>query len=248
MVSYSWESFGNSYLTTFIVVYDQDNRNLHVAKAAYCGEHLWEIGTGPDAVPSRTGECFSPVATTTSTTRSSSKTATTSSSSETTATSPSVASTITPGPTATSSSVESRTATSSDEYPDSSSSNGKSTYPVPSYPVESYPATSYPAGYPISNSTASAPVSTVYSTTIYTISSCPPAVTSCPYGHVTTETNSYYTTPYPTTDIPISTGSGYPIQPTATTAPAPPITNNAGKAAINLAGVAIAAFAAFFMS
>lgn len=39
------------------VVFDQENKNLHVANAANCGTNLIAIGNGPDAVPSVTGEC-----------------------------------------------------------------------------------------------------------------------------------------------------------------------------------------------
>jgi len=51
--------------------------------------------------------------------------------------------------------------------------------------------------------------STVYSTHTYTISSCAPTVTKCPYGHVTTEVIPVYTTVCPVTP----TGSG-PTKPT----------------------------------
>jgi len=39
------------------VVYDQDNRNLHLAQAANCGTELVAIGKGADAVPSIAGGC-----------------------------------------------------------------------------------------------------------------------------------------------------------------------------------------------
>jgi hypothetical protein len=42
-------------------------------------------------------------------------------------------------------------------------------------------------------------MSTVYTTTIYTVTSCPPTVTNCPVGHVTTETIALYTTYCPYT-------------------------------------------------
>jgi hypothetical protein len=70
---------------------------------------------------------------------------------------------------------------------------------------------------PYTNSTTtptypSSTLSTVYATTTYTVSSCAPTVTNCPYGHLTTETISLYTTycpvaatytPVPTTYAPI---------------------------------------------
>jgi len=49
--------FGDTFLRAAYVVYDQENRNLHIAQAANCGTDIIEIGTGPDAVPSSTGQC-----------------------------------------------------------------------------------------------------------------------------------------------------------------------------------------------
>lgn len=48
---------GDTFLRAAYVVFDQDNRNLHIAQAANCGDHLVAIGSGPDAVPSSTGRC-----------------------------------------------------------------------------------------------------------------------------------------------------------------------------------------------
>ncbi|KAL2161861.1 hypothetical protein VTH06DRAFT_7645 [Thermothelomyces fergusii] len=48
---------GTSFLRAAYVVYDQDNRNLHLAQAADCGSHLVAIGSGTDAIPSSTGRC-----------------------------------------------------------------------------------------------------------------------------------------------------------------------------------------------
>ncbi|KAL2259276.1 hypothetical protein VTK26DRAFT_7110 [Humicola hyalothermophila] len=48
---------GDTFLRAAYVVFDQDNRNLHIAQAANCGENLVAIGRGPDAVPSSTGDC-----------------------------------------------------------------------------------------------------------------------------------------------------------------------------------------------
>lgn len=48
---------GDTFLRAAYVVFDQDNRNLHIAQAANCGENLVAIGSGKDAVPSVTGEC-----------------------------------------------------------------------------------------------------------------------------------------------------------------------------------------------
>ncbi|KAH8907615.1 acid protease [Coniochaeta sp. PMI_546] len=48
---------GDSFLRAAYVVYDQDNRNLHLAQAANCGTNLQAIGSGINAVPSATGDC-----------------------------------------------------------------------------------------------------------------------------------------------------------------------------------------------
>ncbi|KAK0723376.1 aspartic peptidase domain-containing protein [Lasiosphaeria miniovina] len=49
---------GDSFLRAAYVVFDQDNRALHIAQAASCGaENLVAIGKGVDAVPSATGLC-----------------------------------------------------------------------------------------------------------------------------------------------------------------------------------------------
>ncbi|KAE9366455.1 acid protease [Stipitochalara longipes BDJ] len=116
---------GDSFLRAAYVVYDQDNQNVHVAKAADCGGmNLVAISTGVNAVPSITGACS----------------------------------------------------------PSSPTSSG----------VKYSNSTSTPTG-PAST------LSTVYATTTYTISSCAPTVTNCPYGQLTTETISLYTTYCPVT-------------------------------------------------
>ncbi|KAK4221509.1 putative eukaryotic aspartyl protease [Podospora fimiseda] len=48
---------GDTFLRAAYVVFDQDNRNLHIAQAANCGTNLVAIGSGTDAVPSQTGRC-----------------------------------------------------------------------------------------------------------------------------------------------------------------------------------------------
>lgn len=48
---------GDTFLRAAYVVFDQDNRNLHIAQAANCGTNLVAIGSGKDAVPSQTGAC-----------------------------------------------------------------------------------------------------------------------------------------------------------------------------------------------
>ncbi|KAK3381050.1 aspartic peptidase domain-containing protein [Podospora didyma] len=51
---------GASFLRAAYAVYDQDNRNIHLAQAANCGTNIVAIGSGTDAVPSSTGECTGP--------------------------------------------------------------------------------------------------------------------------------------------------------------------------------------------
>lgn len=48
---------GDTFLRAAYVVFDQDNRNIHLAQAADCGSELVAIGTGKDAVPSSKGKC-----------------------------------------------------------------------------------------------------------------------------------------------------------------------------------------------
>ncbi|KAE8454490.1 hypothetical protein EG329_000113 [Mollisiaceae sp. DMI_Dod_QoI] len=53
---------GDSFLRAAYVVYDQDNRNIHLANAANCGSNLVPIGKGPGSVPDLVGDCPEPVA------------------------------------------------------------------------------------------------------------------------------------------------------------------------------------------
>lgn len=50
---------GDAFLRAAYVVFDIDNRNIHVAQAASCGSNITVIGKGPDAVPADlAGECY----------------------------------------------------------------------------------------------------------------------------------------------------------------------------------------------
>jgi len=60
------------------------------------------------------------------------------------------------------------------------------------------------------SSSAAWTTSTVYTTKIHTVTACPPQVTNCPVGHVTTETIPWYTTVCPVTE----TETGKVPQPT----------------------------------
>jgi hypothetical protein len=58
---------GDTFLRAAYAVYDFDNRNVHLANSVDCGSNLVAIGKGPDAVPSVTGDCAQPSATSTHT-------------------------------------------------------------------------------------------------------------------------------------------------------------------------------------
>ncbi|KAK4178772.1 putative aspartyl protease precursor [Triangularia setosa] len=63
----SFPVLGANFLRAAYVVFDQDNRNIHLAQSADCGaESLMAIGSGSNAVPSITG-CPAPVTSTTTT-------------------------------------------------------------------------------------------------------------------------------------------------------------------------------------
>ncbi|AEO71929.1 uncharacterized protein THITE_2097958 [Thermothielavioides terrestris NRRL 8126] len=63
-------TLGDTFLRSAYVVYDWDNRNIHLGQSADCGTNLVPIGKGPDAVPSLRGECGQASSTTTSATSS----------------------------------------------------------------------------------------------------------------------------------------------------------------------------------
>lgn len=48
---------GDSFLRAAYLVFDQDNRNVHIAQAGNCGSEIIAIGSGADAVPDVTGDC-----------------------------------------------------------------------------------------------------------------------------------------------------------------------------------------------
>ncbi|KAJ4854638.1 eukaryotic aspartyl protease domain-containing protein [Trichoderma breve] len=48
---------GDTFLRAAYVVYDWDNRNVHLANSVDCGSHLVAIDKGPDAVRLLTGDC-----------------------------------------------------------------------------------------------------------------------------------------------------------------------------------------------
>ncbi|KAK3905148.1 putative eukaryotic aspartyl protease [Staphylotrichum tortipilum] len=50
-------TLGDTFLRAAYVVFDQDNREIHIAQAADCGTNLVAIGSGANPVPSSTGQC-----------------------------------------------------------------------------------------------------------------------------------------------------------------------------------------------
>ncbi|KAG6113425.1 hypothetical protein E4U13_003789 [Claviceps humidiphila] len=58
---------GDTFLRAAYVVYDMDNRQVHIGNNEDCGSSLLAIGSGPDAVPSVQGDCGKPVSTSSST-------------------------------------------------------------------------------------------------------------------------------------------------------------------------------------
>lgn len=58
---------GDSFLRAAYVVFDQDNRNLHLAQAANCGTNVVAISSGKHAVPSLSGDCTATAAASTTT-------------------------------------------------------------------------------------------------------------------------------------------------------------------------------------
>ncbi|SCO81687.1 uncharacterized protein FRV6_05900 [Fusarium oxysporum] len=51
---------GDSFLRAAYVVFDFDNKNVHIAQAANCTSEIVAIGAGSDAVPSVTSNCQAP--------------------------------------------------------------------------------------------------------------------------------------------------------------------------------------------
>ena len=173
---------GDSFMRAAYVVFDQDNKNVHIAQAANCGSEIVAIGTGANAVPSAAGLCPPPA--------------------DDTSSYSSTSSTYSPTgfPNGT------YTPTHTTKYPTSTD------YPITStdYPIGStdYPVTPYPTGGPYPTGTTGPTYTwTYYSTTCYTVTECPKTKTDCPVGHYTTETYTSYSTYCPT-----PTGNSYPAK------------------------------------
>lgn len=208
----SFPVLGDTFLRAAYVVFDWDNQNIHIAKNEDCGTHLIPIGKGADSVPSGLkGDCAAAGQTTTS------AVSTHSTSAATTTVSKSAAATTT-------SEAITTTAPATSGYKPTTSShrfaNGTVTYSVPHgsttviSEISSAAATQHDTTTAPAYGTTAAPTytSTFTTTNVYTITSCPPSVTNCPVGHVTTEIVTAYTTWCPVED---SSPTAFPSVPAA---------------------------------
>ncbi|KAM4056345.1 eukaryotic aspartyl protease [Hirsutella rhossiliensis] len=198
---------GDTFLRAAYVVYDWDNRNLHVANNEDCGSHLVAIGKGPDSVPSVVGECGAQYTTTPSSARPTSAPISNLTSTKgrggITSTVSSRPADITSRPIASSStsscdSSDPSTFTYSSDLPpnpsdlpnDSSDPSTYSELPSDSDPDLSTSSSALPnySGPSTYSSDLLTYTSTFTSTRTYAVTSCPPSVTDCPADSVTTET------------------------------------------------------------
>ncbi|KAM0433491.1 hypothetical protein ACHAPT_004371 [Fusarium lateritium] len=204
---------GDTFLRAAYVVYDWDNENVWLANNEDCGTNLVAIGSGANSVPDIVGECASDSTNTsdlpTSTEASTGSTASTESvtSTETEAsteseTSSGSATSIGSSATASTESTLSFSTTSfhntssvipnklgsskTQSLPESIPTLSSSTLLDPTYldPTYSVPTTAAPTTI----------TSTITTSKVYTITACPPSVTDCPVGSVTTEIITSYTT------------------------------------------------------
>lgn len=227
---------GDTFLRAAYVVFDWDNQDIHIAANEDCGTELIPIGSGPDAVPaSAIGKC-SPSVKTDATTSAAGTTATSAaaSTSELATTSSEAATT---SATAETTSVPLTTAPATSGLLPTTShrfSNGTAPYPIPSLSSAAAAAgsstalseSSTGAAAPgttsaASGSGAATTVPSTYTSTftthnVYTVTSCPPSVTNCPVGHVTTEVVVAYTTWCPVENGPHPTAPPKPAAPEIT--------------------------------
>ncbi|KAH7127419.1 aspartic peptidase domain-containing protein [Dactylonectria macrodidyma] len=209
---------GDSFLRAAYVVYDWDNREILLASNEDCGSNLVAVGTGPNAVADIIGECGG----TQTTTSAAESTTATSASESTTETEATTTAESTTAETTTASETESTTASETESTTAVETTSAESTiitstilstsghysnvstivtstiYATGSHSGGVYPSLTdstgivYPTlSHPTSQETLT---STVTTTNVYTISSCAPTVTNCPYGSVTTEVLTSYTT------------------------------------------------------
>lgn len=167
------------------VVYDWDNENAWLANNEDCGTNLVAIGSGPNAVPDIVGECASDSTNTSDLpTSTESETSSGSITSDSAATEPTLSFSTT------------RFHNTSSVIPNTFGSS--KTQPVyDSIPTFSGSTYLNPSSDPTYKGPYAAPTtvtSTITTKKVYTITSCPPSVTNCPVGSVTTEIITSYTT------------------------------------------------------
>lgn len=157
---------GDTFLRAAYVVYDMDNRNLHIARNEDCGSALLPIGNGPNAVPSVEGDCGKEPKPTTSSAIS------------------------------TNSTKPATTTTSSRAIPTGHNSTtttiGGGGGDHKSIGLTTQPATTKQPGFTSTtgwhNATAAPTYTSTFITTqVRTITACPLYATGCPVGSVTTE-------------------------------------------------------------
>ncbi|KAL7790916.1 aspartic peptidase domain-containing protein [Trichoderma ceciliae] len=190
---------GDTFLRAAYVVFDWDNQNIHVAQNEDCGSNMIAIGSGPDAVPSTvTGGCPAAGSTTTSAVPTMSTSAPANTSVPVSTSEPATASeAITTSGAVATTGLPASTAPASSGYKPTTShwfANGTASYSVPHLGTTAVSGhgTTTAAGY---GTTAAPTLTSTFTTThVYTITSCPPSVTNCPVGHVTTEIVTSYTT------------------------------------------------------
>ncbi|XEV02337.1 hypothetical protein FSHL1_007624 [Fusarium sambucinum] len=187
---------GDTFLRAAYVVYDWDNRNVWIANNEDCGTNLVAIGTGPDSVPDLVGQCGSDSeATTTSASETASATET-----ETESETEAVTSTVTGDVT----SVETVSADTTTAFPTTRYSNTTITFTGKDTSSTKKPTDGSGESYELPSYTDSAASTTITSTVVtskvYTVTACPPSVTNCPVGQVTTETITSLTTYCPGSD------------------------------------------------
>ncbi|KAG9255098.1 aspartic peptidase domain-containing protein, partial [Emericellopsis atlantica] len=196
-------ALGTNFLSSAYVVFDQDNRSIHIGQNCQ-GDYetnLVAIGSGPDAVPSPPGTFSSPVSSPASSPASSptsspastpvstlSPTSITTTAASTSHTSPSAVTSVS-DETSSSTQVTSQTTISTSQQTqettqstqtDELTSRGTSTTVAP----ESH----------ITTTTPQVTTQTYLSTTTYVVTKCPPTFDDCPFDEVTTEVLTLTTT------------------------------------------------------
>ncbi|RGP69082.1 hypothetical protein FLONG3_7935 [Fusarium longipes] len=203
---------GDTFLRAAYVVYDWDNRNVWIANNEDCGTNLVAIGTGPDAVPDLAGECSSDSETTTSAAETATSTET-----EMETETEIITATVTGDVTSIETEIVTATVTGDITSIETIPADTTTVY----FPTTRYANTTVVVtekgisttkkstdgssdSYDLPSYTDSAASTTITSTVVtskvYTVTACPPSVTNCPVGQLTTETITSLTTYCPGSD------------------------------------------------